>query len=273
MHVIPRSWLPRIGTWYHSVDPTVSGQKTWSQLWCFVSGEHRGYIKPGDLIVVHEYPQTDDFIPGYGFPDEWCQPGGEKGRGIAGAIQHGLTGGFQDKANEMVRVEKKLGEWMGLDGPIKIPNGNRIMDSRAAETETKDKSESKTLIQWMEDTDPPFYFIPAGRASGAASGMTDVSPGEQAINNLLAFDRDNCEIEKETGRLVISPLKGVGPKLWIMENCGNLISALQNYPGISAPNASTNMFKDMCDALRYVVIADPYHREIRQEGEDQVGGW
>ncbi len=273
MHVIPRSWLPKVGTWYHTCDPTASGQKTWTQLWGMVSGEHRGYIKPGDLIVVHEYPQVDDFIPGYGFPDEWTQPGGEKGLGIAGAIQHALTGGFQDKCNEMGRVEKKLGQWIGLPGSITVPMGNRIMDSRAAETETKDKSESKTLIQWCEDCIPPVFFIPAGRASGAASGMTDISPGEQAINDLLSFDRDNCEIDKESGRMVISPLKGVGPRLWIVETCTNLISAIQNYPGISAPNAAKHMTKDFIDPLRYWVISDPYHRAPTQQGDEQVGGW
>jgi hypothetical protein len=273
MHVIPKSWLPRIGTWYLTVDPTVSGQKTWTMLWSFVSGEHRGFIKPGDIIVVHEYPQCDDFIPGYGFPDEWCQPGGEKGRGIAGAIQHGLTGGFQDKCNEIVRIEKKLGEWIGSDKPIVIPSGNRIIDSRAAETETRDKSESKTLIQWLEDVSPPLYFIPAGRASGAATGMTDISPGEQMINNLFAFDRDNCEIDKETGRLIISPLKGTGPRLWVLENCSNLISAIQSYPGIAAPGAAQHMSKDYIDNLRYLCIADPYHRPPSQQEDGEIGGW
>ena len=274
MHVIPRSWLPKIGTFYHIVDPTVSGQKTWTQIWGMVSGEHFGYIKPGDLIVVHEYPQCDDIIPGYGKPDEWATPGGDKGRGNPGNIQHGLTGGFQDKANEMARIEKKIGEWMGLSKPIAIPLGNRIMDSRAAETETKDKSESKTLIQWMEDCVPPVYFIPAGKASGAASGMTDISPGEQAINDLLSFDRDNCEIDKETGRMVISPLKSsVSPRLWIVDSCTNLIASVQNYPGIGSVGAMTSMWKDFIDPIRYWVISNPFHRAPVQQGDGEVGGW
>lgn len=262
VHVRPRSWIPRVGTYYMTIDPVTSGNKCWTMGIFKVAGEQQGFIAPGDIVMVHEYPQCDDMIPGVGMPDAWCSPGGKNGGGIAGNIQHAMPGGFEFKAQEIRRLWNKIGAWeteMYPDrrpGPIVIPYGNLIMDSRAANTEKENESESKTLIEWLEDLD--IHCVPAGRGSGAQVGETYVAPGEQMINNLLSYDRDNCVLDENTGWMCVSPLKGRGPKLWLLENCTNMISALQNYPGIDNGGKSS-MHKDFCDVMRYVVIAAPEH--------------
>ena len=247
-----------------AVDPVASGNKCWTILWIIVAAEHQGHIWPGDIVVVHEYPQCDDLIPGIGYPDGWATPGGKGGVGIPGMIQHTWTGGFADRANEIRRVETKLGEWLCAadparkPGPVLIPFGNRIMDSRPANTETASNSESKTIIEWMEENG--LNFIAAGRDSGAGQGETNVHPGEQMINNALNWDRAKTALDPATGWMVISPNAGRGPKLWIMEHCTNLITAIQNYPG-HQNGGKASAFRDFIDPLRYLIIADPYHRD------------
>ena len=264
VHVRPWSWYPRAGTNWMAIDPVVSGGKCWTMSIFRVAGEQQGFIAPGDLVMLAEYPQCDDLIPGVGMPDPWCQPGGKNGAGVAGNIQHAIPGGFEFKASEIRRI------WTKLEAKYKdlypeetgfkftVPYGNLIMDSRAANTEKENETESKTLIEWMEDCG--INCVPAGRGSGAQSGEAFVAPGEQMINNLLAYDRDNCVLDEKTGYMIISPVKGRGPRLWIMEHCTNTIAALQNYPGIDNGGKSS-MWKDIIDPLRYVVIADPYHKK------------
>ncbi len=113
--------------------------------------------------------------------------------------------------------------------------------------------------------------MPAGRDSGAATGQTRVHPGEQMINDRLYFDKDLSEIDPKTGWLVVPPALGKGPGLYISEGCTNLIAALRNYPGIFT--GADSAFKDPVDCLRYLVIADPYHRKERAQLLGEGLGW
>ena len=250
--------VPVKGSWYCVVDPVASGGRTWFVIWAFVYGEQCGNMAAGDVFVAHEYPQSSDYIPGLGDLGAWALPGGKNGVGVRGPAQKPVPGGFRWRADEIRRIETKLARAQGLeyaDDPDRmqffIPTGNRIMDSRAANTETANTSESKTLIDWMDDVG--LKFVPAGRDSGAAQGQTRVLPGLQVINDHLDYDRDIAKLDENTGWLEISPVDGKGPKLRICDECHNLIDALQNLPGgsISSP------FDDPIDCLRYLLIAAP----------------
>lgn len=280
-HVRPISLLPRVGTWYHVCDPVASGGRCWFMIWALVVGEVWGRFSAGDIFVAHEYPQTNDVIPGEGMLGAWAEVGGEKGLGVRGPGQKPLHGAFETWASEIRRIERKLAEWQGLQFQSEaewerhmkefIPDENRIMDSRASSTKTVGQSEAKTLIQYMADNE--IYFIRAGNDSGAEAGMTRVQPGEQAINDAFHFNRSKAELNPKTGWLECDLNTGRGPKLWIADHCTNLIDAIQNYPGIGAPGADKSPFKDPIDCLRYLIIADPMHVErLSDEDENDYGG-
>jgi hypothetical protein len=289
-HVRPDICMPREGTWYHIVDPVASGGRAWFQIWAIVSGETRGTVQPGDIFVAFEWPKEDWHVRDVGFMGKWAEPGGKAGQGVRGPAQRSLGWGYRRQKEEIAAVEKKLWTIQNPDDVlkvrgtnerdgeprIKIRDGNRIMDSRAANTEKENESESKTLIDWMaEDSSPTLKdgldFMPAGRDSGAATGQTRVHPGEQMINDRLYFDKELAELDPKTGWLVVPPALGKGPGLYISEGCTNLIAAMRNYPGIL--NGADSAFKDPIDCLRYLVIADPYHRKPHMAALGEGLGW
>ncbi len=275
-HVRPLSCIAGLkGTWYHIVDPVASGGRAWFQIWALVAGETKGHINAGDIFVAWEFPKEDWHVRDVGFMGKWAEPGGKTGAGVRGPAQRSLGWGYRRQKEEIAAVERKL--WTvqfpaGTTKPlyansseprIHIPLGNRIMDSRAANTEKETESQSMTLIDWMaENTSAELKdgldFTPAGRDSGAATGQTRVHPGEQMINDRLYFDKELAVLDEKTGWLTVPPHLGRGPSLYISEGCTNLISAMRNYPGIFT--GADSAFKDPLDCLRYLVIADPeYH--------------
>lgn len=280
IHVRPRHLLlaPKVkGTWYHAVDPNVAGGRQWFHLWAFVLGEHHRNMSPGDLIVAREWPQADDAIPGIGLPGDWALPGGKEGW-TRGPAQDAWAVGLRFRADEIRRVEKELAAATGIgwaDDAQRMkrfirPNC-RIMDSRAANTETENQEESTTLIEKMEDNG--LEFVSAGRDSGAAQGETGVQPGEQMINDLFSFDREKATLNEATGWLEIDLNNGIGPKLYIAEECTNLIAAVQNYPGITV-GGRHHPWKDPLDTLRYIVISRPeYVPDEAWEGWNPGGGY
>ncbi len=309
-HVRPPSFMPQIGSWYHIVDPVASGGRAWFQIWAIVSGETRGHIQPGDIFVAWEWPKEDWHVRDEGFMGRWAEPGGKAGQGVRGPAQRSLGWGYRRQKEEIAAVEHKLWamqyqdgepdaarearvrdlrrnraarsaaasialEYVNLIREPRITVGNRIMDSRAANTEKENESEAKTLIEWMEEDSPGTWdgldFIPAGRDSGAATGQTRVHPGEQMINNLLYFDKELAVLDEKTGRLVVPPALGRGPRLYISEGCTNLIAALRHYPGIFT--GADSAFKDPIDCLRYLVIADPqYTGNVQRFSSSRTGG-
>ena len=265
VHVRPLSWLPKVGTWYHIVDPVASGGRAWFQLWAIVSGETRGFIQPGDIFVAWEWPKEDWLVRDHGYLGKWAEPGGKKGLGVRGTAQQPLGWGYRRQKEEIARVEAHLYELQSPENNTgkthTIDVEERIMDSRAANTEKDNESYSKTLIEWMaEDTSPELRdgldFIPAGRDSGAAQGQTRVRPGEQMINDRLYYDRSKAVLNEQTGWIEIPPHLGRGPRLYISEGCTNLIEAMRHYPGALAGDSA---FDDPIDCLRYLIISDPEH--------------
>lgn len=271
IHNRPVSWLPKRGTWYQTVDPVCNGGKTWFMLWACVAAEQYGKISPGDIFIAHEWPQENDFIPGYGSLGKWALPGGKDNQGIAGPAQKGLSGGLRFKAEEIRRIETKLATWQGLpyaNDPERMLFfvDTRIMDSRAANTEKDGQDVGTTLIQDLSEHNG-LDFIQAGMDSGAESGSTNVRPGLQIIDDRFSFDRNLAKLDPETGWLEIDLQDGVGPKVRIADHCTNLIEAILNYPGANFPKSP---WKDPIDCLRYLVIARPEH--VSAEDLETSGG-
>ena len=272
-------WLPRHGTWYNIFDPVASGGRCWFGIWAIVLDDQWRGMAPGDIFVAHEYPQTNDMVPGVGTGDKcvWALPGGENGKGIYGEAQKEWPVGYEFRANEIRRIEAKLAMWQGITKPrpnaensaLFIPPGNRLMDSRAGNTETENETAAETIIGYMEQQG--LYFVPVGRDSGVAQGQTNVHPGEQTLNHYLFYDKSLAELDEKTGWLDIHPSKGRGPKLRIAEHCTNIVDALTNYKGIANGGAASR-FKDPIDCLRYLVISNPIHidYELFDETNDEL---
>jgi hypothetical protein len=268
VHVRPvPAWLPpyEIGTWWMSQDPNASGGRAWFQLWAFVLGEAFGKMHPGDILIAHEYPQTNDIVsvPGAaiytGEDCEWAQTGGKNGLGVKGNAQKQWPCGYAFRAAEIRRIEAKLADWQGVkDMRGKFERsmldlyGRRISDSRSTNTQVEGQEESKTIIEWMEEND--LYFSQAGGNAAA----DNVLSGEQNINSMLMWDRERGIIQPN-GWIEFDPQHGRGPGLWIAQHCTNLIGALQNYPGYAVSGSSGSAWKDPIDTLRILLAARPEH--------------
>ena len=281
VHVRPvPQWLPPYekGTWWMSQDPNASGGRAWFQLWAFVLGEAYGKMGPGDILIAHEYPQTNDIVsvPGAGLYTgedcEWAQTGGKNGLGVKGAAQKQWPCGYAFRAAEIRRIEAKLAEWQGLkqkrglmENTMLDIEGRRISDSRSTNTQVEGQEESKTIIEWMAENE--LYF----RQAGGNAAADNVLSGEQNINSMLMWDRERAVIQPGSGWMEFDPQQGRGPSLWIAAHCTNLIGALQNYPGYATAGSSGSAWKDPVDALRILLAANPEHYNIAAM-EGQRGG-
>jgi hypothetical protein len=282
VHVRPVPPLPpyEFGTWWMSQDPNASGGRAWFQLWAFVLGQAWGRMGPGDILIAHEYPQTNDVVsvPGAalytGEDCEWAKSGGKGGLGVKGNAQKQWPCGYAFRAAEIRRIEAKLAMEQGLTKMMGehertwLNIMDRISDSRSTATQVENQEESKTIIQWMEDNH--LYF----RQAGGNAASDNVLSGEQNINSMLMWDRENTEIDPATGYMQIDPQKGRGPKIIIASRCTNLIGALQNYPGYSVSGASGSAWKDPIDTLRILLNANPRHidmQRFKRRREEEFG--
>ena len=274
VHVRPvPQWLPpaEFGTWWMSQDPNASGGRAWFQLWAFVLGQAWGKMGPGDILIAHEYPQTNDVVnvPGAalytGEDCEWAKSGGKAGLGVKGNAQKQWPCGYAFRAAEIRRIEEKLAMWQKLESKQGLVEDTwlhvydrRISDSRSTATVVEGQEESKTIIEWMEDN--KLYF----RQAGGNAAADNVLSGEQNINSMLMWDRENTHIDNATGHMEIDPQLGRGPKIRIAAHCTNLIGALQNYPGYAVAGSSGSAWKDPIDTLRILLAANPRHVDMQR---------
>jgi hypothetical protein len=272
-HVRSVTMLPKAGTWYHIVDPCSDG-RNWFMIWAKVCPNVLG--KPS-IWVAREWPQPDDFIVAgnVGNPGMWAvleDSGNADGRkkaaaskmdGERGPAQRNWGMGFRQYAEEIERVERELGKLEGVER-ITLLDGCRIMDSRAANTETQTHGEALTLIATMEEYD--LQFCAAGRDSGAEAGSTTIREGVMMINDRLNYDAEQVTLTEHG----IYRFDGHAPSLYVLDGCRNLIFCCANWTGMDGGKGA---MKDPVDVLRYLIIAGPEHVEARKRGWHGGGGF
>jgi hypothetical protein len=92
------------------------------------------------------------------------------------------------------------------------------------------------LIQLLDDGENPMFFTPA-------AGLR-LEEGISIINDWFAYDPNQ-------------PISAINqPKLYISENCHNLIWCLREWTGLDAEKGAS---KDPIDALRYLAVMDPQY--------------
>jgi hypothetical protein len=232
------------GTLWLAVDPA-PGRNMFC-LWAVVN-------PLGEIYIVHEWPQEDDFIPGIGHPGPWAVEGqhldGEKG-----PAQEPWGMGYIREAEEMDRIERKLHlEIKGEEGRL-IPY-MEIIDSRTGNTPTATDSETRTLIQLFGTQGR--NFDPAGKESGALDGTTRVEESTKLVTAMLDYDSDRTTIDAQ-GRM---SFHGKAPRLFVSERCTNLIFSLSNWTNADGQKGAA---KDPIDCLRYLAMSDPFHYQPRE---------
>jgi hypothetical protein len=174
----------------------------------------------GRIIVYREWPNQIDYIEGVGYAGEWALPDGKLLDGRAGPAQQDFGFGLQRYRDEILSIE--AGEEIY----------ERWMDSRYGHSRTLGKEAPTTLIDEMAELDMHFTATPGD----------SIDEGVGMINDALSY---NPERPVDTRNQ---------PRLFISENCKNVIYALQTYT--AADGVRSKGVKDWIDLLRYVCLSD-----------------
>lgn len=178
----------------------------------------------GRIIVYREWPNQIDYIEGVGYAGEWALPDGKLLDGRPGPAMQDFGFGLQRYVEEIRRVE----------GDEEIYE--RWMDSRYGHSKTLAKEAPTTLIDEMAGLDMHFTATPGD----------SIDEGVSMINDALSYNPER-------------PVDAINqPRLYISENCKNVIYALQTYTSADGKRGSV---KDWIDLLRYVCLSDAMHIE------------
>jgi phage terminase large subunit-like protein len=230
-------------TWYHVMDPAGAGaaRNAYMQWWAVA--------KNGQQLLMREWPQPGDYIPGVGSEcGVWAERGGSAD-GTRGAAQPWFEGfGFEQVSKEIRRVEEELGAKCGAG---RIPVEARFMDSRAGNATTLTTTGAVTLIeQWADlDAEHSLSFEPASGRQTTETGDTWKAMVQAAL-----------EIDPRLN----------APRLMVAPACGNAIFSLRNWTGLDKEKGAC---KDPVDALKYFLLADAEWIAPRPPGAPQATAW
>jgi hypothetical protein len=178
----------------------------------------------GRIVVYREWPDQTSYIEGIGYAGEWALPDGKKLDGKPGPAQQDFGFGLERYKDEILRVE----------GGEEI--FERWMDSRYGNARTLGKESPTTLIDEMADLGMLFTATPGD----------SIDEGVSMINDALSYNPEKPVDARNQ------------PKLYISENCKNVIYALQTYTAADGKKGAT---KDFVDLLRYVCLSDAINVE------------
>jgi len=188
--------------WVLSIDP--AGAKPWTIV-LFAIDPH------GVAWAVKEFPDFDTW-------GGWIDLTKDKLSAGEAAQPNGY--GLKDYAEEIRRMEKICGDSEVI----------RIIDPRLGAASYQKAEGSSNIIDDLSDED---IIVQPAEA-------LDIETGLQAINNLLAWDRER-EMDLDNK-----------PKLMFSDECQNLISCMQAYQ----PGDLKNPSKDFVDLARYFAVGN-----------------
>lgn len=230
--------VPKEVTWYHIVDPA-SGRNHIMQWWA--------KCEDGREILVREWPQQDDFIPGIGKPGPWAVDA-TKGKaldGVRGPAQEPFGLSTKQYAAEIRRVEIELARlYEGrTDGePVRVLF--RLMDSRAIDVMTHGRS------YYTEFAAEGVYFRDAsGQALNPRADNPDAVCGISLISDALAYniDRPLGPDNRPRMQIVYEPADAESAES-VPRGCANTWDSLQNWTGADGLKGAR---KDFVDTTHY----------------------
>lgn len=178
------------------------------------------------------------------FPDithgEWALPS-DKADGRPGTAQRNGAGRGIADYKALIRQ---------LEGRESI--AERFIDPRAGGTQAIGRDGGTSLIDLLQEDPDPMWFTPA-------AGLR-VEEGISIINDWLAWNKDEPLIALHNE-----------PKLYVSENCRNLIYSLREWTGADGDKGAT---KDPVDVLRYLAVMNPSDETISSyQPQGQIGSY
>jgi len=235
VHVMKRERLAEVlkgkGTRRHYADP--AGARNMFQIWTFTDEHDRHF-------VYREWPD----VPTYG---EWAVTAEDsrKWDGDPGPAQPSLGFGIVDYKRIILTAEgwKWAAGWKRENAEVGVQKGEviyeRKFDPRSGKAGAMTEDEGGVSLMDMfldEQRNDKGELVGPSMVFDQASGITE-DQGCMRINDLLAWDKSQplCAFVNE-------------PKLYVSEDCENLIWALQTYTRHDGEKAAC---KDPIDCLRY----------------------
>ena len=174
--------------------------------------------KDGDMFVYREFPDSNE--------GEWALPSADADGKAGIAQRNGAGRSLADYKNLILDLEQ--GEEVF----------ERYIDPRAGGSKAVTDEGGVTLIDMLDDGENPMHFTPA-------AGIR-IEQGVALINDGFSYDMNQ----------EYSPLNK--PKLYISENCRNLIYCLKEWTGQDGEKGAT---KDPIDCLRYLMVMNPEYND------------
>lgn len=196
-----------------------AGSRMWFAIWALVDSL-------GDIYVYRECPDQERYFPGFGVPGPWAIPSGVHADGAKGPAQ----------ANVSFNIQTYVDHYLELENGEHIME--RLIDPRfaAAPVFGLGKEETHTLLDDLSEAGFPCNPAPVER----------IDLGVALINSALSYDKTR-------------PLDALNkPKLYISEECKNLVFSLQEFTGA---DGKTGAMKDPVDCLRYLAMSGPQYCE------------
>lgn len=246
VHVVRAGDLPSEGTWYMGVDP--SRGKPWVMLWALVT-------KGGSLYVAREWPCPGLYVEGVGDMGEWVVPG-KKADGDPGPAQDKLGWGVRRYIEEMERLEAGgvlpgVSALPGVDREHPMLVWERIIDPRAVEEKVHGAERTVNLRELLEEESPKDWEWTAARGIATMNGV-------DVINDWLYWDE-----RKPLGY-------GNEPRLYISEECKNLIACIEMWTGQDGDKGAS---KDFVDVLRYMLLQGPEWVDVKRQSVGYDGSF
>jgi hypothetical protein len=225
---------------YHIMDP--AGSRNMFMLWLAVTADNQHF-------VYREWP--DEVRHG-----EWAVPSEDarKWDGAPGPAQPSLGMTITDYKRMILFEEgNKFSSASGWEMTGEVLTG-RVIDPRSGNAESiADRDGGSSIINRFEEEmiDPngivigPTMIFDSAPGLPEARGIDGDTEGVQGINDLLGFNSEEPIVK------FINE-----PKLFVSDQCTNLIWALKNYTGNDGGKAAC---KDPIDCLRYAVTSRLEH--------------
>lgn len=269
VHVISKDRIPAHGTDYMLCDPC--GGRNFFMIWVRCCPGGRKY-------VIREWPSEFDPVPGIGVLGKWALPTGDTRMldGRRGPAQNGLGWGLLQYKREIARIEQweeytesgpdeDVRNWKQY--PEDVPQEakaaaarvgrkrmkiySRFMDARFGNSNSLEADGVRTLFEEFDDIGLSF------RETGADMKKS-IEEGVQMISTALYYNQEQP---------IVTDVNC--PSLFISEECGNMIFALQTWTGLDGGKGAT---KDCIDVLRYVYLKNLEHVEESEELRAMSGG-
>jgi hypothetical protein len=179
----------------------------------------------GEMYVYREWPDMSE--------GEWAMPDSSPD-GRAGSAQRNNCARSIEDYKSLIRE---------MEGDEEICE--RFIDPRAGGSKASMDEGGISLIEMLDGGDEPMHFRPA-------AGIR-IEQGVAMINDGFAYDHN-------------LPLNSLNhPKLYVSEDCQNLIYCLREWTGKDGDKGAT---KDPVDCLRYLMVMDPEY-----QGRNAMRSW